>query len=781
MALFLHEKINTLYRQQKDLQEVFKPLFYRIYQESDRAAFSLLIDKPGIIITDYVLDQVKELMKISHPRLKLTSAEQEELALQHIKPFELEDYGVWVYYPWSNRLVHIVDEKEFIELRTSRNQYKITREERDLLSQKKIGVIGLSVGQSVSLTLAMERVGGELRLADFDVLELTNLNRIRTGIHNLGLHKVYVVAREIAEIDPFITVRCFSEGLSESNMDAFFTEGGKLDLLVEESDGFDIKVLSRYKAKSLGVPVIMEANDRCMIDVERFDLEPEREILHGLLQHLNIDTLKSLKTNEEKIPYMLDVLGIETASPLLKASMLEIEQTITTWPQLASSTTMGGGVCADTVRRIFLNQYTGSGRFHIDLEDLIKTPTLSKEIPADQTVVRTATSLSKEEMLKIASTYSSQKLNQVLALTADQLQTLIEAAILAPSGGNMQPWQWVYSDKQLFLFHDVARAASLLDFDHLASYIALGTSLENLTLKAHELNLNLSTELFPLHNEKRLIAKIYFSIEQQEESEPHSVDFLAPYIPLRVTNRTLAHRQPIPSNDLQAIKDIARTVEGAEIKIFDTDEQLKELADIIAKVERIRIMHPRGHQDFNNEIRWTPQENEEKRDGVDIATIDITESEKAGFIVAKDWKVIAYLKKWKKGMAFERMSRKSIEAASVLGLITMPKYQPEDFINGGRAVQRVWLAANSKNISFQPQSPATFFFARLIQGDGIELDQETQQELKELHQRFIKLTGLVSSEKEIFLFRLSIAQEPKVKSLRREINDVLTVNQQAAS
>ncbi len=32
--------------------------------------------------------------------------------------------------------------------------------------------------------MAMERSFGELRIADYDVLELTNLNRIRTGVHN---------------------------------------------------------------------------------------------------------------------------------------------------------------------------------------------------------------------------------------------------------------------------------------------------------------------------------------------------------------------------------------------------------------------------------------------------------------------------------------------------------------------------------------------------------------------------------------------------------------------
>ncbi len=80
-------------------------------------------------------------------------------------------------------------EKEFAIVRTNRNKHKITAAEQETLAQKKIGVMGLSVGQSVSLALAMERGFGELRIADFDELDLSNINRIRTGVYNLKIQK----------------------------------------------------------------------------------------------------------------------------------------------------------------------------------------------------------------------------------------------------------------------------------------------------------------------------------------------------------------------------------------------------------------------------------------------------------------------------------------------------------------------------------------------------------------------------------------------------------------
>src|SRR6218665_1662385 len=292
----LLEQLEALQNRQIQANLLFKPLFYRLQNENDRNAFDALLSTPGLIITDTISDQIKELARYKNPGQRFSTNDLEIRTKEILEGRTPAEFGVWVYYPWSNRLVHCLDEEDFINVRTSRNQYKITRAERDLLAQKKIGVVGLSVGQSVSVTVAMERLCGELRLADFDTLELNNLNRIRTGIHNLGLPKVYSVAREISEIDPFLKVTCYTDGLTEENMQAFFTDGGKLDLLIEESDGFDIKILSRYKARELQVPVLMEASDRCMVDVERFDLEPERSILHGIVDHLDIATLKSLQT-----------------------------------------------------------------------------------------------------------------------------------------------------------------------------------------------------------------------------------------------------------------------------------------------------------------------------------------------------------------------------------------------------------------------------------------------------------------------------------------------------
>ncbi|WP_026897350.1 Rv1355c family protein [Daejeonella oryzae] len=351
--------------------ETFKPQFYRLSNESDKADFNVLKNLPYVEIYDEIEGQLTELIKSLNPSERIVASEYPDRILKHLNGQPISEYGVWVYYPWSKKLVHLLDEHEFIEVRTNRNRNKITREEQEKLKTKKIGIIGLSVGQSIALTIAMERTCGELRLADFDTAELSNLNRLRTGVHNLGLKKTIIAAREILEIDPFITVKIFNEGLNDENIADFLTADGKLDLLVEVCDGLDIKVKSRLKSREFEIPVLMDTNDRGMLDIERFDLEPDRPLLHGLLGRINPEKISSL-SNTEKMELIFRIVGSETISQRLKDSVPELGKTLNSLPQLASSVVLGGAISTDAARRILLDQFQASGRFYVDTEELIK-------------------------------------------------------------------------------------------------------------------------------------------------------------------------------------------------------------------------------------------------------------------------------------------------------------------------------------------------------------------------------------------------------------------------
>ena len=738
-----------------------EPRLFRLSNVEDAKKLEeLLNSRPDLRVCDELESQLTELIKLRHPKTKYSSEQTQALIVEHLNNIPNEEYGVWVYYAWNNTLVHILERDEFYEVKTNRNQHKITRAESELLSQKIVGVVGLSVGRTIAITMTMEHSYGEIRIADFDVLELSNYNRIRAGLPDLGIKKTVSLAREIAEIDPYVKVTCFHDGLTDENIDSFFSAGGQLDVLVDECDGLDIKILLREKAKALKIPVIMDMNDRGTMDIERFDLEPDRPLLHGYIGHLDSKKLKGL-TNEQKIPFIMPMLGETTISTKLKASMLEIEQTLTTWPQLAADVTLGGAVAANVYRRIILDEFRDSGRYFIDMDELIcDEDNASNE---DSKSFGEASPLSWEECKHIVNEVSVAEPDSTSLLNDQELNAILEAATLAPSGGNAQPWKWVYFGKTLFLFKDQLQSDTLLDFDGNAALVGLGAALENLHLQALSLGYEAIVSTHA-SDTGALISSIQFAKNDVE------VDVLSNYIDKRCTNRGLSPSATIPVTELQSLQELNNSFKGIRLFFVDDESQVDTITEVVASVERIRMMEQRGHHDFLKEIRWTPEENEEKRNGIDIETIELTAGEITGFRLAKDWKVVDQLNKWNGGGAFEGLARKSMHAAGAIGIITLDNKTPEDMLTAGRLLERCWLQATHQKLELQPMAPSCFLFERLTKGQGTGFSEKAKKELTSL--RDTLLETLQMEDHPAFIFRLHTADTPKVKSLRKPVSTI---------
>lgn len=750
----------------------YRPQFYRLTDEDQRSALDhLLAQNPTLLVIDTLESQLRELIKSLHPSEKIADGDYPARIQHHLRGQDMRSYGVWVYYPWRNSVIHLLDEEEFVEVRTNRNRYKITRTEQDTLRKKKIGIIGLSVGQSIALTLAQERVCGELRLADFDTVELSNLNRIRTGVHNLGLNKTIIAAREIAELDPFIHVKIFNDGITQENIDQFFIDDhGKLDLLVEVCDGLDIKIESRFKARELGIPVVMDTNDRGMLDIERFDLEPDRPILHGLAEGLNPANIKDL-SNEQKIPYILKMVGADKISTRLKASMMEVEQSINTWPQLASSVTLGGAITTDVCRRMLLDQFTDSGRYYIDLDELIgnQKSTADHEAAEDDNPY---TPLTVDTMQAIAHAYWDQSPHQegvVSEITEDQLEKIVDAFIAAPSAGNNQPWKIWYEKGLLFVFHDKYRSYSWGDYYEMGSHMSLGAALENIHLQSIALGLKEHAAILPLPDEPKLIAVIQFEKTDQRDS---GLLALSKGIYTRCTNRKNSGRKPLPDGILGELNALADDFEGFQLLPVEDPDKLSRLGQVIASCDRIRLLEEKGHSEFFSEVRWDKEEAMQTRDGIELAAVDVSAAEKAGFRVARDWEAVALLSEWDKGDAFKKTSVKSVDSASAMLLITAPEFTHTRLIEAGRLVERVWIHLNNRGVSVHPMLSPAFFFNRLIHGEGIGIPESTQGELKQLRAEFTTIFTMEENDKEVFLMKLSIAENMDAQSLRLPKTDI---------
>ncbi|MDO8968660.1 Rv1355c family protein [Algoriphagus sp.] len=743
-----------------DLGDQVYPVFYNPSDQSDLEKIQNLKSNSFIYVVDEIDSQVSDLIKSQSPEYQFSKEELQERVSDFFRDKDKERFGNWVYYPWKYTLVHLLPENDFIKVRTVRNNYKITPEEQQELAKKKIGIVGLSVGQSVALAMALERSCGEMRLADFDTLELSNLNRIKAGVTSLGVEKLIIAAREISDIDPYLKVTLFREGITEENIDRFITENGKLDLIIEECDSFDIKILVRQKAKKYQVAVMMDTSDRGMLDIERFDLEPEREIFHGLLGNVELNSLKNLTSNQ-RIAFGLKITGLETLSPRMKASLLEVGQSISSWPQLASAVFLGGASIAHVGRRVLLGDSVNSGRFYVDLDQIVPTEyqEFNINIPAKSIV--------DSHFLIPNNVMPSGYL-----LSKNEVIELVNQANLAPSGGNIQPWIWVFDKKgNLHLFHDQKRSHSLLDYKGIGSLFAFGAALENLRLAAAKKGIEIEIIQQIKNFEEDLIVSIRFLSKVSKE-------ILVPFgelysgIAIRNTNRKNNGRIPLEAAHFSQLLEITKDTEF-ELETISMVSELEQLAKVIGGMDRLRLFHEQGLSDFISEVRWSENEAKETKDGIDIATLELSSTERAAMGLLKDPRTVRFFRKFLMGYGLTKISKETITSSSAMFLLSGKEFIPKTYLESGKVVQRIWLWANMNGMSFQPVTASLFIFRKVLDDPKHGFKEHEVNEIHELKRAFNLLFNKELKMLEIFMFRLNFAGEPSVRSYRRDVIDTL--------
>lgn len=331
--------------------------------------------KPTIV--DEIDKQLEELFWIRHPYLDPETDSHRLQSLQFVQQYQPsgEDrwkLGTWVYWPWRRTLCHLLPEHEYFEVRTSRNKNLITKEEQDAFRSARVAIAGLSVGNNVALSLALSGGPKHMRLADFDVLGLSNMNRIRTGANNLGCNKTAVTAREIWEIDPYSDLCLFPEGVTIDNLDQFLGGDSPVDVLVEEMDDFYLKVQIRLACKRKKIPVVMvtDNGEGVVVSLEPFHVDPNYPMFHGTIPEDELLRVGPRVSRVEVGQFAARIVGVENTMPRMLESLAQLKKTLFTWPQLGTAAQLAGVVATTIVRRLICQQPVPIGQWALPLEPL---------------------------------------------------------------------------------------------------------------------------------------------------------------------------------------------------------------------------------------------------------------------------------------------------------------------------------------------------------------------------------------------------------------------------
>jgi sulfur carrier protein ThiS adenylyltransferase len=109
-----------------------------------------------------------------------------------------------------------------------------------LLKKAKIGIAGAGgLGSNASIALARSGVG-KLVIADFDVVEPSNLNRQQFFVDQIGKPKVVALKENLVRINPFSSYEIHQVTLNSENIPGIFAG---VDILIEAFDKVEMKLM----------------------------------------------------------------------------------------------------------------------------------------------------------------------------------------------------------------------------------------------------------------------------------------------------------------------------------------------------------------------------------------------------------------------------------------------------------------------------------------------------------------------------------------------------------
>lgn len=336
-----------------------------------------------LFVHDEISIAINELFDISFPSKKDTKTRKEVNKFgKELTGDNESSWGEWVYYPWLNMVVHVPPKDELRALRTSRNRNLITAEEQKHLYDSTLLIIGMSVGSNVVEALVSQGIGGKLLLVDMDIIEPSNLNRIRSPYHHVGLHKVEAISRKVWEIDPYIEIVSYKQGLNEDNLSSMFEEHA-IDVVVDEMDELYMKVLLREEAKKRKISVVMAADDGddSLIDIERYDLNPDLPIFSNRIPKHVLDRIKAGNIPRPELGMMIGryFVGAENIPLRMYQSLGEVGKTLPSWPQLGGAAALSGVSIAYVIKSILSGSLIKEGRSLISLNEKLDMEHMNQE------------------------------------------------------------------------------------------------------------------------------------------------------------------------------------------------------------------------------------------------------------------------------------------------------------------------------------------------------------------------------------------------------------------
>jgi len=339
------------------------------------------------------------------------------------------------------------------------------------------------------------------------------------------------------------------------------------------------------------------------------------------------------------------------------------------------------------------------------------------------------------------------------------IEEIIKLGTLAPSGENCQPWRFAVRGNQISIFNIPERDDSLYSWGQRASCVAHGAVLENIVIASSAMGYEAGVRFFPDPQDAHLTAVVDLKVTAIKDEPLYSS------ISRRVTNRKPYKNTPLTDVQRTELLRTSQEVGGGKIMLEENFDRIKMLAGALSMNERILFENPALHSFFYRHISWTAQEDQQKRLGFYIKTLEIPSPALVPMKLAAKWSFMRMLNKINFSKFIAVQNAKVYASSSVIGAIVVPTTSREDFAMAGRLLQRLWLKLTQMGWSLQPLTGIPLLMLRVRADEIGELGTPHAELVKEMYEKITYTFG-VSNGIIALCFRVGEGGEPSARSSR---------------
>ena len=270
---------------------------------------------------------------------------------------------------------------------------------------------------------------------------------------------------------------------------------------------------------------------------------------------------------------------------------------------------------------------------------------------------------------------------------------LVTAASLASSADNMQPWEFRKQADTIQVFCVPSRMLPT-DVNDMFAWISIGAAIQNIVVAAAARGLRTTVEYNALEQIHEFAAVIRFLPGGTD-------DHLADWIARRATNRMPYQTSALSPSLIAKLTD---SIEGLKADLYWTTRasELELMATMDANSSYIRLEHKPLYDELFDILCFTQKEIENTRYGLDFQSLEVPA---AAMFIARQlqrWSIYNMVSRLGTGKIIAKNLSSRLRKAGALCLVTAQRCDPIAYMEAGRAMQQLWLAATAEGLSIQP-------------------------------------------------------------------------------